>query len=114
MRAIKIDSLNKIVSEIEIDEENSLSGMQGVVDGLIEFAFELKNGDTLFVNEEGLFSATTFFEIKGAHQPFAGNGVIVGTNFSTGETVDAESSLDEIRSMVSFLSVEQVREKFRH
>ena len=115
MRAIKIDSISKTVSEVEIDEENSLAGMQAIVDGLIEQALELENGDALFVNEEGLLLGPKwFFEIEGGHQPYAGNGVIVGTNYSTGDSIDAETPINKIKSMVKFLSLDEVRRKYRH
>jgi hypothetical protein len=117
MRVIKIDSVNRTISEIELnnEDENKLKGLQSIVEGLIEVAHELPNGDTLFVNEEGLmYSPMHFFEIKGAHQPFAGNGVIAGYDFESGDSTDAESSLSQVRSIVSFLSVDEVKRKYRH
>lgn len=115
MRVIKIDSVNKTVSEVELNDEDSLKGLQAIVEGLIEVAHELPNGDTLFVNEEGLmYSPMHFFEIKGGHQPFAGNGVIAGYDFESGESTDAESAASQIRAMVTFLSVDEVRRKYRH
>ena len=74
------------------------------MEGYIEVALVLDEEDTLFVNEEGLFvDPQYFFEIKGGHQPFAGNGVIAGADLRTGESVDAKSSLAYIKSIVRFL-----------
>ena len=113
MRAIKIDSENMTVHEIEIDEERTLSQLQGIVGGNIELAHELPEGDSVFVNEEGLFcSPEHFFEINGGHQPFAGNGVVVGLDFKSGSTVGAKSSVENIRSLVKFLKVKDIAGRF--
>lgn len=113
MRAIKIDSESKTISIIQINEEDKLKRMQDEVGGLIERAFDFSNGDEIYVNEEALlFSPEHFFLVEGAHQPFAGNGLIIGINHKTGESTDATSSLDEIRAKVKFLSIDQVRRMF--
>jgi Domain of unknown function (DUF3846) len=113
MRAIKIDSESKTISVVHINEEDKLKRMQDEVGGLIERAFEFSNGDELYVNEEGLLcSPEHFFSIAGGHQPFAGNGLIIGINHKTGESIDANSSLDEIRAKIKFLSIDQVRRMF--
>ena len=113
MRVIKIDAENKIVIEMEIEESDKLSKMQAVVGGLIEIAYELDNNDTVFVNEEGLFcDPKNFFEIKGGHQPFAGNGIVVGHNPKTGDSKSVESSLADIQARIKFLTIDEVRKKY--
>jgi hypothetical protein len=112
-RVIVIDSKNKKVYE---DTASGLSDLQKFVGGYIEIAHEWKNGkatDTLFVNEEGLLEMPEdFFEFQGALQPFAGSAVVVGTNHRTGDSVDASSSLQDIKSKVKFVSLAEVRRKY--
>jgi hypothetical protein len=113
MKAYKIDSENKSVIEIEIDPKNSLTEMQAVVGGYIEVAINLDNDDTIFVNEEGLFGGPkTFFTIEGGLQPYAGNGLVIGTNIQSGESTDAQSSLAEIKAKVKYLTIDQVRDLY--
>ena len=102
MRAIIIDAVKREVREVEI--ENTLKSLQEVVGGYIETAHQLNNDsrDAVFVNEEGLLSQPkNFFVYDGAHQPFAGSGIIVGCD-DEGETIGCTISLDEVKSKVSF------------
>ena len=46
-------------------------------------------GDTLYVDDEGLFKENDFFSIDEYPEPLAGNGLILGTDLETGETVSA-------------------------
>jgi hypothetical protein len=102
MRAIKIDVVNKTITEIQIDKNNTLKEMQAVVGGLITVACELENVDALMVNDEGLFMFPDFFFFEGNCQPNAGNGILVGTDMD-GNTVDCKTSLEEVKAKVRFL-----------
>ena len=106
MRAIKIDAVNRTVTEIQIDKKNSLKEMQTVVGGLITVACELENVDALMVNDEGLFMFPDFFFFEGNCQPNAGNGILVGTDLE-GNTVDCKTSLEEVKAKVRFLDKRQ-------
>lgn len=112
-KIIIIDSKNKNIYESEYSD---LSDLQKIVDGHIEFAHQIdikNNTDTVFVNEDGLLcDPKNFFTIKGGHQPFAGNAVIVGTNMKNGKSVDISSTLDEIKSMVNFFSIDEIRQQY--
>lgn len=104
MRAIKIDATNRTIQEFDLpsQEGEQLAAMQKVVGGYICHAGEI-NGDDLYVNDEGLLGISVgapFFEI-GLHQPFAGNGLIVGHN-DEGDTTPATVSLDEVKRRTSF------------
>ena len=105
MRAIKIDVVNKTITEIQIDKKNSLKEMQEVVGGLITVACE-SDLDTLMVNDEGLFMFSDFFYFEGNCQPNAGNGIMVGTD-ENGETVDCKMSLEAVKAKVKFLDKRQ-------
>lgn len=105
MRVIIIDAKEKRVYEKEI--ENGLKQLQDIVGGYIEIAhrFDNSNDDVIFVNEEGLFEPAprNYFMFFGAHQPFAGNGVICGDGVGT------NLSVREIESKVKFLTEEQIQ-----
>ena len=108
MRAIVIDSVNKKVYESTFTKGQALPFMQKVVDGYIERALTLEEGDDVYVDEEGLLKRKeNFFTVFGAG-PFAGNGVVVGHNPKNGESTGATIGLEELRSGVRFLSIEEV------
>ena len=107
MRAILINSYTQKVTEIELGED-TLVELQRHVSGYIEVATDLPNGDTIFVDEEGLMKGpTNFFTYRGAHQPFAGNGVVVGID-KGGNTAAAKTSLKTVLENVNFLTREEV------
>jgi hypothetical protein len=107
MKGIKIDAVNQMIFEVEVD---GLKGLQKEVGGYIEMATSFPNGDVLFVDEEGLLkNPEYFFEIKGAYQPFGGNGIVVGTT-NSGDSISAKSFIKDINKVTRFLTLSQVRE----
>jgi len=101
MKAILIDSINKEVKEVEIgkgiDEMYKFLNCE-----IFTIASYLPKNDAIFVDDEGLMNGTdTFFTYEGAHQPFAGNGLIMGSN-SKGESVDCKIDLNEVKKKVDF------------
>lgn len=106
MRAIVIDAKKREVREEEFDPAKGLEFLQKCVGGYIERGRELRNGDSVFVNEEGLLEGLDFgFYIEGAHQPFVGSGVVVNHD-EDGETIAAKSPLTMIKAMVQFFGVQ--------
>jgi Domain of unknown function (DUF3846) len=77
MKAILIDSKAREIREVEYANGADLRGFVG---GYIESVpLDLPNGDTLYVDEEGMFKPqSSFFMIETHPTPLAGNGVIVG------------------------------------
>jgi len=101
MKAILIDSINKEVKEVEIgkgiDEMYKFLNCE-----IFTIASYLPKNDAIFVDDEGLMNGTdVFFTYEGAHQPFAGNGLIMGSN-SKGESVDCKIDLNEVKKKVDF------------
>jgi len=76
----------------------------------IAFAGEL-NGDTVYVNDEGLYVFDCFFTLPGCGQGlFAGPGVIVGKEIGqTANTRDPKTKLAEVTSAVRFLDRHEAR-----
>ena len=117
-RAIFIDSPRRTISEVEID---SLDDMQKLIGGYIEVAFAWPNGDTLYVDEEGLLKVQDyFFALPGERpdQPFAGNGVIVGREEEGPEFIGGYTThppvitIDELAAKIVWLTADQVRLRF--
>jgi hypothetical protein len=106
MRAIKIDSLNRAITEIE---NTGLESLQAAVSGYITIAYDYPDGSTCFVNDEGLFTANNFFSSKFGHQPFAGNGIIVGPVDNEGESTECTLTIEEIKASTKFLSPLEVQ-----
>ena len=103
MKAILIDSINKEVKEVEIgkgiDEMYKFLNCE-----IFTIASYLDKQDAIFVDDEGLMNGTdVFFTYEGAHQPFAGNGLIMGCD-DEGESVDCKISFAEVKDKVKFYS----------
>lgn len=111
MRAILIDVVNRFLKEIQVG--SSLEDYYKIINcGSIEVAIRLPNEDVCYVDEEGLLKkANFFFFIKGGIHVFAGNGIIVGTG-REGESIDAKSSMEEIKQRVSFLTRTELESLF--
>ena len=108
--ALFINSQEKTITKVQI---NDLSDLQKLVGGYICLGTTLvKNNieNTVFVDDEGLLKGLdNFFFIKGSHQPFAGNGVLIGTN-EEGEDIDTNFTVEEISKLIVFLSAKEVLE----
>jgi hypothetical protein len=101
MRAIWIDSKRRRITEVEV---HGLEDMQERVDGLIELAGELRTGDSLYVDDEGLLKdPREFFYLETIGHPLAGNGLIVGFIPESGKSTDAKTSLESVRRAVKFM-----------
>jgi len=92
------------IAEVEI-EGPTLPVMQKCVGGLIEQALTFDNWDTLFVNEEALLTSkpSNWQWWKDRKRIFKGNGIIVGLDIETGETVSCKLTKDEVTEMVSLM-----------
>ena len=102
MKAILIDARNNQIKQVEVDDKSFLTDCYKHIGcDMIEVAMEV-NGNTIYVDEEGLCKELECaFVVKGGHQPFAGNGLIVGYNAKKGKNVDCTLTLAEVKKMVS-------------
>jgi hypothetical protein len=110
MKAILIDSVNKTVTELNLDpQKNMLTQWYKALDvNMVEVAHYITDHDSILVDEEGLFKPCDhFFVYEGAHQPFAGKGLVVGVN-EDGETVACDITVKEVESKVKFMSRNEV------
>jgi hypothetical protein len=108
MRGILIDPWFKQVKEVECTGElddmyGLMSNMFGPKVSVFCLGMTWPNGDTLYVDDEGLLKpGMRLFDIGRADgQLLAGNGLILGSD-AEGNSVAAKSLLVEIQSMVKF------------
>ncbi len=101
MKAILIDSKNREVKQIEIGK--GIDEMYNVLEcECFTIGTYLPKEDAIFVDDEGLMNGTDmFFTYEGAHQPFAGNGLIMGCD-DMGESEDCKVDLTEVKNKVKF------------
>lgn len=102
VKAYKIDAETRTVTELTV---SNLEDMQRAVGGYIAHGVGFENGDTLFVDDEGLLKYNeNFFLVSGANQPFAGNGLLVGAADEEGETLHVQTPIESVRALVSFVN----------
>lgn len=100
MRMLLIDVKACAVKEIFCEGE-TLKFLQEQVGGYVD-CVRLGDGMDLWVNDEGMVNGTQeFFMLAGAHQPYAGNGVIASSN-EEGETIGTNCSVEAIEAVIHF------------
>jgi len=96
MKAIFIDAKNRKVSIHE--NKGQLEDKYLILKvNMVEIGIYYPNGDTLWVDEEGLINGTDYgFQLEG--REFFGNGLIYGTNVENPELCDsAVTPLEDIK-----------------
>lgn len=103
MRGILIDPFTRTIEEVEttgkLPEIYSMLGVELIT------IVHVGETDVLFLDDEGLFvprEEQEYFYWKGSNQPYAGKGLIIGTD-EEGDSTDAEATLWEVMSQVHWL-----------
>ena len=111
-KAILIDSVNRKIEEVEVE-----AGLEDIYKhigndcSMFEVATYLGT-DCIYVDEEGLLKdIVSVFEVNGAHQPFVGNGLVVGST-SEGDSTTPIITVDEIKKLVSFITPDELRARY--
>lgn len=108
MLGILIDPFAKTVTQVE-----TTGGIDEIYSFLKCELFTVVNLDDrncVFLDDEGLFvpkEEQEYWSISGANQPYAGRGLILGTD-ADGDTAGASIPLEKIKSMVTFLDKEEI------
>ena len=114
MKAIFIDSKNRKISEVEIPKQGTLKAWYKVIGcEIVEVATYINShNDSILVDEEGLIKEinpdSPFFIYSGSHQPFAGNGLIIGVD-KEGESISHHTTVEEVESKVTFYTYDQLK-----
>ena len=112
-KAILINVKEETIEEVIIGE-----GIEPIYEAIEVDCFDVVGFDEkndVYVDDNGLLNLTPsskFFSIEGYHQPLAGNGLIMGIDHETGESIDTTLSVDEIKSRVKFHTLFEVQRMF--
>lgn len=103
MRGILIDPFTKKIEEVDttgkLPEIYSMLGVELIT------IVHIGESDVLFLDDEGLFvprDEQEYFYWSGSNQPYAGKGLIIGTD-EEGDSTDAEIDLEEVKQRVRWL-----------
>ena len=93
---LHIDAENNTIKEVKF---SGTSDIHRLIGGYLELAYCWENGDTLYVDEEGLLKNPKFFFsiTERDDQMFAGNGLIVGKEI--GDTSNTKPPTINIRQL---------------
>lgn len=100
MKAYKIDATNNVITTIEMSEDyREIS--RNIDCDCFTVGRTLKNGDTLFVDDEGFLNSNVKRGFMFDGQFFAGNGVFLGGT-PDGSSADVKTNELDIASRVTF------------
>lgn len=112
-KCIKIDVINEVVSEVEIEDN-----IQHIYKQLECDTFEVVEIDgvnDIYVDEEGLLKVnenTKFFVYGDYPQPISGHGLIMGHD-DKGNSISTTLTVEEVNEKVKFLTLFEVQTKVR-
>lgn len=103
MKAYLIDTPNKRVSEVEWDGDYK-SIYLAIKADLYTTVRVNPQGDSIFVDDEGLINGNPFgwFVHENYPQPLRGYGFVLGLDDETGESIAPRMTIDELRAQLSF------------
>jgi hypothetical protein len=112
MRAYLIDATNRTVTAVDWSGEfqQPRNGAYALTGCSILEAVYTPSGETIYVDEEGLFKLPRddWFTVAGCPQPLAGNGLWTGPADDQGEETEPTSTLEQARAAVRFCDMFQV------
>jgi hypothetical protein len=108
VKVLVIDAKNREVTEREI--ENKLHSFYGVIGCELVEAVYLRDGKHfMYVDEEGLMKMPQdFFLYEGAHQPIAGNAIVL-TEGRNGDNANVKLTAKEVESKLTWMTLDEVR-----
>ena len=108
MRAIKIDTDNRTVTEIVLGE--GIDAIKEVIDcRCFTGAGYLDNGDFSYCDDEFLFNNPQHFLEMGHNAELLAGIVLVTGSDSDGNTTDAKSTVDEIEKDIIWYNLADIR-----
>lgn len=110
MRAILIDPPNKAITEI--DFEGDYKAICELIKADLMTAVNIDGGHTIYLDDEGLINGNPhgWFVIESYPQPLRGYGLILGTNYATGDNTACTLDIDELRARVAFPADDELAE----
>ena len=104
MSAILIDVKNQVIKEVEHDD--TLDNIYELVDCRLFDVCSIDNVNSIFLDDEGLLrNDVRMFDYftKDLKYRIAGNGLIIGLDVETGESISTTLNLDEVKNNVRFV-----------
>jgi hypothetical protein len=99
-KAYKIDSSLNRIDTVLIEDYKDIQDQIGC--RCFAIATILENGDTLFVDDEGYLNSEVVHGFFYGGQFFAGNGLLLGGDDETGESVDVKTSELDVAGSTNF------------
>ena len=114
-KGILINPTNETISECLIDTTKGLEDYYKHLEcGTFDIA-HIGDGHDVYIDDEGLLNIdhdTRFFSIEGYYQPLAGNGIVMGFDNETGDSIDCTLTIDEVKARVKFHTLAEVQRMF--
>lgn len=114
-KSILIDVKNQTITEVSVTKDEDGSQLQSIYEhvgcNMVEIV-PFGDDNDVYVDEEGLLnldSNSMFFLLEGYPQPICGNGLIMGFNPETGESINTTLSVEEVKGKVKFMNILEVR-----
>jgi hypothetical protein len=104
VRAILIDVKNQVIKEVEHDD--TLDNIYELVDCRLFDVCSIDSVNSIFLDDEGLLrNDVRMFDYftKDLKYRIAGNGLILGLDVETGESISTTLNLDEVKNNVRFV-----------
>jgi hypothetical protein len=102
MKAFLIDPKQGTITEVQHDD--TLQDIYKHIGADCIDAIRInEHGDTIYVDDEGLYRQDHFFKYKSFVHPIAGSGLVLGAD-REGYSVDPVIGLEELRNNVTFIS----------
>lgn len=107
MKAILIKTEDHLIEEVDIAE-----GLQPMYDAIgcdCVTTLQLDDKNTAWLDDEGLLKRNSLFAYKDYPNPLAGNCLILGSDWETGDSVDTTKTVDEIKAAIRFITPKGVK-----
>lgn len=103
MKAFLIDTPNKQIVEVEWDGD--YKSIYPLIRAELYTAVRInRHGDSIFIDDEGLINGNPhgWFVHKDYPQPLRGYGLVLGLDLHTGDSIEPQVTLDELRAATTF------------
>ena len=108
MRGILIDPFTRTISEIETG--GTLAEIYSTLEVELITVVSIGQEDILYIDDEGLLvpkEVQEYFYWRGSNQPYAGRGLILGTD-EEGDNTDTSLTVEDVRRLVTFIDKKDV------